>query len=147
MRSVVCAAVALSVLALATPSHASNHPSITGSCPTATAMDFRVTSIQQHRFQNLIAETSVDFVQGGTGPGCVVVIFASPVAGSRPAYLVTTLDGSEEGHPAWPVPTSTTFMFILQDVPPGPHNVQMKIVPLNVRVTMGPLVTLVYHSP
>jgi hypothetical protein len=142
-------------LTLATPSHAKDHPSITGSCPTATAMDFRVTHVHK-RFKGPIAETLVDFVQGGAGPGCVVVMFSSPLiyAGGQTPILAAVLDddSSSPGFFSKPIGTGNmlepfTFVYIFPGVSPGPHHVQMEILPENIGVGMGDLMTLVYHTP
>ena len=153
MRSVICAAVALSALALATPSHAAP---ITGACPTATAMDFTV-SPRPRRAKNLVPGMLVNFVQGGAGSGCVVVMFTTTYFTSSGSLVnlgpVMDADTSPIHPPSGPTlvaanfQTPLTVLYIFPNVSPGPHKMQMEISPPTEAIYMYSKTILVYHTP
>lgn len=154
MRSVVYAAVALSALALATPAPATAPG--TGSCPTATAMDFALKSSKNRQVTGLIPYTLVNFVQGGAEAGCVVVMFSSTIdtAGAT-SRLSPILDGKKDFKPSQDLQIDlsnsmtrevVSVVFVFPNVLPGPHTIQMKVFsPYPVHVWNR--TTLVYHTP
>jgi hypothetical protein len=154
MRSVICAAAALTAIALATPAQATA-PS-TGSCPTATAMDFTLKSSKDRQVTGFIPYTLVNFVQGGAGPGCVVVMFTSTIdTGGATARLSPILDGKKDFKPSQglEIDLSTimarevvSVVFVFPNVSPGPHTIQMKVFSFD-PVNVGNRTTLVYHTP
>jgi hypothetical protein len=144
----------VSALALAAPAEAA--PTITGACPTATAMDFTAT-IRVGRAKNLVTGTLVNFVQGGNAPGCVVVIFTGAInAGGASTSLGAVMDADSSPVHAQSGPTllssgntrePVTGVYIFPAVSPGPHKMQMEIAPKGVPVNMWNRATIVYHTP
>jgi hypothetical protein len=134
--------------------------SFTGSCVTNGAV-YRAASntelVSNTADYTNMPGVSVDFVQGGSSAGCVIVMFSaesfSPVGSAM--IIRPRLDS-----PAATVPTEVQFaandpdlytsraaIFIFRSVEPGPHRIRMQFrSPDAVRTEIGSYTLVVQHQ-
>jgi len=105
-----------------------------GNCVT-TATKFRTSDANagttSTAFSN-VPQTGISFVQGGAGPGCVIVTFTSVITtASTWMHVKPTLDGNnpvDRGSGVWRVSVqeSRTAVFVFTNVAPGAHTIVMR---------------------
>jgi hypothetical protein len=104
-----------------------------------------------------IPETSINFVQGGAGASCVIVLFtaeAATLTASGGMWVRALLDGTTTGLPAGvqfkngDVIASQAASFIFPSVAPGSHNIKMQWERKpGSDACVGPHNTIVHYAP
>jgi len=158
LRNAFLAIAAAGLVSALMPTHAQAAPTRGACSPTKTAFVASTTPTFNNTANFVtVAESTVNFVQGGTKASCVIVhLWANTGGNSTGLYIRVTLDGASAGLPDSPEIArwgdafvhSNEATLVLPSVSPGAHKIQLQLRSSGgTQVEIGPYNLFVSYAP